>query len=143
LRKGDDGLAKDKDSVTLCRQVRIVDRLRMSKKLGILSSEALGAVHPSPAENTRPERLRKTLVPWLWIFARESGRLCGLPRSPLRPPLVARPALRVAAAGPLLRDDVISGGGPRRIHETVVSYTASDHLDRHWKRCLGRTRRSK
>jgi len=48
LRKGDGGLTKD--SVALCRQVRIVDRLRMRKKLGMLSSEALQAVSLGLAE---------------------------------------------------------------------------------------------
>jgi mRNA interferase MazF len=48
LRKGDGGLTKD--SVALCRQVRVVDRLRMRKKLGILSSEALHAVSLGLAE---------------------------------------------------------------------------------------------
>ena len=42
LRKGDGGLTKD--SVALCHQVRVVDRQRMRKKLGTLSSEALRAV---------------------------------------------------------------------------------------------------
>ncbi len=42
LRKGDGGLAKD--SVALCRQVRVVDRLRMRRKLGILSAQALDSV---------------------------------------------------------------------------------------------------
>jgi mRNA interferase MazF len=35
---GDGGLTKD--SVALCRQVRVVDRLRMRKRLGILSPHA-------------------------------------------------------------------------------------------------------
>jgi mRNA interferase MazF len=42
LRKGDGGLTKD--SVALCRQVRVVDRLRMRNKLGILSPQALDSV---------------------------------------------------------------------------------------------------
>jgi mRNA interferase MazF len=48
MRKGDGGLTKD--SVALCRQVRVVDRLQMRKKLGILSSEALHAVSLGLAE---------------------------------------------------------------------------------------------
>jgi mRNA interferase MazF len=48
LRKGDGGLAKD--SVALCRQVRVVDRLRMRQKLGVLSPEALQAVSLGLAE---------------------------------------------------------------------------------------------
>ena len=42
LRKGDGGLAKD--SVALCRQVRVVDRLRIRRKLGILAAQALDSV---------------------------------------------------------------------------------------------------
>ncbi|MGH7756423.1 MAG: type II toxin-antitoxin system PemK/MazF family toxin [Vulcanimicrobiaceae bacterium] len=48
LHKGDGGLTKD--SVALCRQVRVVDRLRMTKKLGTLSPEALRSVSTGLAE---------------------------------------------------------------------------------------------
>ena len=42
LRAGDGGLAKD--SVALCRQVRVVDFMRLRKKLGSLGSVAIDAV---------------------------------------------------------------------------------------------------
>jgi mRNA interferase MazF len=48
LRKGEGGLTKD--SVALCRQVRVVDRLRMRKKLGVLSPETLQTVGVGLAE---------------------------------------------------------------------------------------------
>ena len=42
LRAGDGGLAKD--SVALCRQVRVVDFMRLRKNLGSLGSVAIDAV---------------------------------------------------------------------------------------------------
>ena len=42
LRAGEGGLTKD--SIALCRQVRVVDYLRLMKKLGSLPSESTAAV---------------------------------------------------------------------------------------------------
>jgi len=42
LRAGDGGLTKD--SIALCRQVRVVDYLRLKKKLGSLSADATSAI---------------------------------------------------------------------------------------------------
>ncbi len=42
LRAGEGGLTKD--SIALCRQVRVVDDLRLTKKLGSLSKESTAAI---------------------------------------------------------------------------------------------------
>jgi mRNA interferase MazF len=42
LRAGEGGLTKD--SIALCRQVRVVDYLRLMKKLGSLSNESTAAI---------------------------------------------------------------------------------------------------
>lgn len=42
LRSGEGGLSKD--SIALCRQVRVVDYLRLNKKLGSLSADATAAI---------------------------------------------------------------------------------------------------
>ena len=41
-RAGEGGLTKD--SVALCRQVRVVDDLRLTRKLGSLSSDSMAAI---------------------------------------------------------------------------------------------------
>lgn len=50
VREGEGGLAKD--SVALCHQLRVLDKMRMVRRLGILSDDVMAAIESCVAFTT-------------------------------------------------------------------------------------------